>query len=163
MAANIQVPRLAPMGAGGSAEQALAWQIGHDTQLQVGVFQVIKAGALLIVARLALLVLGFRRTAAVFHRLSGGVRRRPSIEPPRVHSTTYAISLAASLIPSRMLCLERSLALYYSLRRDGIPAKLRLGVRALPFGAHAWVELLGSPVNDDLDRMRDLNPILELS
>ena len=40
------------------------------------------------------------------------------------------------------------------LRRDGgIPAELVLGVRTFPFEAHAWVELDGRVLNDDLDHV----------
>ncbi len=56
--------------------------------------------------------------------------------------------MAAALFPGRALCLEQSLTLYVLLRLAGATVRLRLGVQAYPFGAHAWVEYLGRPLND---------------
>jgi hypothetical protein len=49
----------------------------------------------------------------------------------------------------RPTCLEESLALWYFLRRQGIPSKLRIGVRKIAdkFEAHAWVEYQGQALN----------------
>jgi len=46
-------------------------------------------------------------------------------------------------------CLEESLVLWYLLRRQRIPARLRIGVKKLPqkFEAHAWVEFEGVALN----------------
>lgn len=55
--------------------------------------------------------------------------------------------------PWRANCLRRSLVVWWLLRRKGIAADLRIGVR--PTGAvpdfHAWVEVGGSVVNDRAD------------
>ena len=45
-------------------------------------------------------------------------------------------------------CLPRSLTLFVLLRRRGVPATLRIGVKRYPFGAHAWVECLGEVLDD---------------
>jgi hypothetical protein len=52
---------------------------------------------------------------------------------------------AASFYPLRATCLKKSLVLYRILRRRGVPAELRLGVRKAEgdFTAHAWVESRG--------------------
>jgi Transglutaminase-like superfamily len=46
-------------------------------------------------------------------------------------------------------CLEESLTLWYLLRKQGIPACLRIGVRKEneQFEAHAWVELHDEALN----------------
>ncbi len=46
-------------------------------------------------------------------------------------------------------CLEESLALWYLLQEQGIPARLRIGVRKMSgkFEAHAWVEYDGLALN----------------
>ena len=49
-------------------------------------------------------------------------------------------------------CLLRSLSLYRFLRCAGVSAAHVIGVRRLPFAAHAWVECGGSPVRDELAR-----------
>jgi hypothetical protein len=55
------------------------------------------------------------------------------------------VASACGLFPLRPTCLTRSLALVYLLRRRGLPAELRIGVRKTgeAFGAHAWVECQG--------------------
>ena len=47
-------------------------------------------------------------------------------------------------------CLEESLALWFFLRRQGIEAELRVGVRkeGEKFEAHAWVEREGVALNE---------------
>lgn len=47
-------------------------------------------------------------------------------------------------------CLERSLTLWWLLARDHVPAQLRIGVRRAGEGieAHAWVEVMGLPLDD---------------
>ena len=51
-------------------------------------------------------------------------------------------------------CLPRSLAIYVLLRRQGVPATLRIGVKRFPFAAHAWVECLGEVLDDSIDDWR---------
>lgn len=52
-------------------------------------------------------------------------------------------------------CLEQSLAILWLLRREGIAAELRIGVRkeAGQLLAHAWVECLGFPLNETADNV----------
>ena len=52
---------------------------------------------------------------------------------------------------ARFTCLEESLALWYLLRKQGIPACLRIGVRNEngKFEAHAWVEHGGQALSQD--------------
>ena len=47
-------------------------------------------------------------------------------------------------------CLERSLVLWWLLRRHGIRGELRIGARksGMLLEAHAWVELAGKVLND---------------
>ena len=47
-------------------------------------------------------------------------------------------------------CLKKSLILFRLLRRRGIPAELRLGVRTVDgtFSAHAWIECEGRTLLD---------------
>lgn len=51
-------------------------------------------------------------------------------------------------------CLPRALTIYVLLRRRGVPATLRIGVKRFPFGAHAWVECLGEVLDDSTDDWR---------
>lgn len=49
-------------------------------------------------------------------------------------------------------CLHQSLALCWMLRRDRLPARLRIGVhdKLADFRAHAWVELHGIPLGQSV-------------
>jgi hypothetical protein len=60
-----------------------------------------------------------------------------------------AIDLASLHYVRKIHCLHRSAALTCLLRLLAAkPAQLVIGVRRLPFGAHAWVEVQGAIVSD---------------
>lgn len=71
---------------------------------------------------------------------------RPPVDASRL--AELARSLAARLLPPGS-CLPQALALCRTLRRRGIPARVRLGVarNAERFAAHAWVEVDGRPLD----------------
>jgi hypothetical protein len=58
-------------------------------------------------------------------------------------------------------CLTYSYALVRLARRQGIPAKLMIGVRTRPFLSHAWVELHNQVVNDAPTLKENLAVIME--
>lgn len=103
--------------------------------------------AVLSAVKVGLLTLGFGRLFAVASRQ---LRGRAAAEAPAavLRETARRVALVAAFFPGRALCLEQSLALWTLLRRRGIEADLRLGVQPYPFGAHAWVEHRGEPVNE---------------
>jgi hypothetical protein len=59
-----------------------------------------------------------------------------------------AVHRACVWYPKRTLCLQRSAVTTCLLRLYGVPAVMKIGVRPMPFLAHAWVEVEGSVVND---------------
>jgi hypothetical protein len=60
--------------------------------------------------------------------------------------------IAGRYVPTNGSCLRLSLLVWWLLRRKGVPAELRIGVRQHGgFSAHAWVELAGQAVNDAPD------------
>ncbi|MES2937369.1 MAG: lasso peptide biosynthesis B2 protein [Pseudomonadota bacterium] len=83
----------------------------------------------------------------------------PQTPPPetRARALGELVNLAARRGPFPASCLTRSLVLQWLLRRHGIAAQLRIGVRRLqgPLDAHAWVEYGGVPVNDRADVAND--------
>ncbi len=103
--------------------------------------------AVLVAVKLGLGTLGFGRFFALAGRL---LRARAGADAPAavLRETVRRVALVAAFFPGRALCLEQSLALWLLLRRRGIEADLRLGVQPYPFGAHAWVEHRGEPVNE---------------
>lgn len=110
-----------------------------------------RAWAYLLVANLALRFLPVSRAGALLGRLGGRPRKRPTGVPADRLARLVAIAGRHHLLP--MTCLPRSLALQALLRRQGIEAELRIGVRreAGELRAHAWVEQAGAPVGEPAD------------
>jgi hypothetical protein len=110
----------------------------------------------------ALRLAGTRRTLAALGRLAPATHppEGPGPEPAELERQALLVGSAARWTPVRTTCLTRSLALRWLLRRRGIPAELRIGVRladdrpwtvddressmvhrpSSPLHAHAWVE-----------------------
>jgi len=111
------------------------------------------AGAwlLLAVCRPALAWFGVVTTLrAVFGSMA---RPRHVSHPAQIAELRRIVDIAArhSLAPTT--CLTRSLVLGWFLRRRGIDAQLRIGVRLVgrELFAHAWLELCGVPLNEQQD------------
>jgi hypothetical protein len=58
------------------------------------------------------------------------------------------------------MCLQRSAATRFLLRRHGLEAEMVIGAQIVPFKSHAWVEIEGAVVNDK-PYMLDIYQILE--
>jgi hypothetical protein len=82
-----------------------------------------------------------------YRRCHGWLVRPPGQKATNAQArdTAQMVAAACALMPLRPTCLTRSLALNYLLRRHGLPAELRIGVRKADeqFAAHAWVECAG--------------------
>lgn len=118
-------------------------------------------GAILQIAVLkaALALAGFGRT---WRWIRAGARRVPArrvVDAAAVARVEHAVAMAAALYPGHAACLERSLTLYWRLRRAGVPVAYRMGVQRYPFLAHAWVEHEGVPINDVPEHVRLFRPI----
>ncbi|MEO7042208.1 MAG: lasso peptide biosynthesis B2 protein [Gemmatimonadaceae bacterium] len=95
---------------------------------------------------------GFRRTLYVARKVTGWRVHESTIDSLRVaNALVRAVEEVAVVFPGRALCLEQSLTLFTMLRWAGIPANLRMGAVALPFTAHAWVEVGGEPINAEVE------------
>ena len=135
--------------------------------------------ASLLATVVLLRAIGLERTLVLVERLSN-LRMRvgqdssdsPETDPPDsrrylerdravLASTTARISTVAAIVPARALCLEQSIAVYWCARWLGFPVQLRIGVEALPFTAHAWVEYRGVPISEIDERLQRVAPILE--
>jgi hypothetical protein len=62
-----------------------------------------------------------------------------------------AVDHACVWYPKRVLCLQRSAVTTCLLRSCGFQAQMVVGARAIPFAAHAWVEVRGQAVNERVD------------
>ena len=65
-------------------------------------------------------------------------------------------AMAVAVVASRKVvgapCLARSLVLWFLMRRRGVDAEVVIGAEMPgegPLFAHAWVEVLGEPINDE--------------
>ena len=99
------------------------------------------------------------------HRLVGAirVRSRTSSAVDRegvIAAVNDAVDRAAVWYPRTMLCLPRSVVATWLLRRYGVPAVMVIGVRKMPFYAHAWVEVDGRVVND-VPKVQTLYPPID--
>ena len=119
---------------------------------------------LLTVTAVSLRLLGFRRWQAVLARFTparGVSASRPADALVQQGCAAARImKMAAARGPCRTNCLQQSLVLWWLLRRRGIDADLRIGVRkeAGQFEAHAWVELAGVVLSDDMDVYQRFTP-----
>jgi hypothetical protein len=74
-----------------------------------------------------------------------GAKAPPEYTVDRISS---AINTASIWYWKEVLCLQRSAATTCLLKRHGVAAQMVIGAQAMPFKAHAWVEVAGSVVND---------------
>ena len=104
----------------------------------------LRAALLLPLLSLSLRLRGFTSTRRSLQKFLGfretSVLRKTADE--KVGMSARMVLAAARYSPIRSTCLERSLALWWLLGRQGISTQLRIGVRkdGAKFGAHAWVE-----------------------
>ena len=75
-------------------------------------------------------------------------RQRSPPSPDAIGRVCSSVQRACVWYPKQALCLQRSAVTTCLLRLLGIAAETIVGVRPLPFMAHAWVEVNGAVVND---------------
>jgi len=87
-----------------------------------------------------------------YPQLERAVRRWPvRRSTPRTISAgeiCAALDRAAVWYPRTRRCLARSAVATCLLRWHGLPVKMIVGARQMPFHAHAWVELDGQVLTD---------------
>ena len=88
------------------------------------------------------------RVAVRPRRPASDPRSDPTPDPRLVAQVCAAVERACVWYSKQALCLQRSAVTACLLRRFGVPARLVIGARPMPFLAHAWVEVEGAVVND---------------
>jgi hypothetical protein len=87
-----------------------------------------------------------------FRPLYEAVRQHPIRKTPPICSSVddicQAMDVACIWYWKQVLCLQRSAATTCLLKDFGISAQMVIGAQALPFKAHAWVEVERRVVND---------------
>lgn len=111
-----------------------------------------RAALLLPLLTLLLRLRGFRYTQRFLQKKIHAKAVRPALSSEaEVCAWTCRMLLAAARYsPFPSTCLERSLALWWLLRRQGVAVELRIGVRKeqKQMAAHAWVERNGVAVGE---------------
>lgn len=95
-------------------------------------------------------LVGFQKAARVCARVAGQAPLRPSAagDLPQAEAFAQLAAIAGRRGPVTTTCLRQALVVRAWLRRRGLNAQLRLGVRKSNgvMDAHAWVELDGVPL-----------------
>ena len=112
----------------------------------------LKLWSLLPLVAASLRLLGYPRTLRLISLWSLAAPRQVD-SPADAMSDALRLGrlarIAGRYVPTNGSCLRQSLLVWWLLRRKGMPAELRIGVRTHEgFTAHAWVEVGGQPVND---------------
>ncbi len=128
----------------------------------IGLCHVVRLAMAAAAAALALR-LGSLQTIAR-HVERSGLRLGASRKQPSPHAIVQAVAayewLRPLLFSSHEKCLLDSLTLVYFLASQGIAANWVIGVKAAPFGAHAWAQRAGVALGDQHMRVRRYTPIL---
>ena len=99
---------------------------------------------------------------------AGGAVSEATVEPAemeRAQQLGLAVSRAGDYGVFRPLCLVRAVAVHRMLERHHIRgSRIRIGVRMRRgrFGAHAWVELAGRVVGDDIEHVGSFAELAEV-
>lgn len=130
-----------------AASKARAWRSLTGRERYLFVLAVL----LLPMVRAGLWLLGLGPLQRILDRLSRVSRRSGIGRAEEVETRARAVSSAARHV--RASCLERSLLLWYLLRRQGVAAELRIGVRKAgsALQAHAWIEVDAQVLGDMAD------------
>lgn len=119
-----------------------------------------------LLVALGLRLRGYGRLKALLERTSplGDAGRRDAGSGSglgeRVQRVAEVVDISLRRGPFGGTCLERSLTLWWLLRRRGVESRLRFGVRREEeFEAHAWVEIDGVILNDQSEPDSHFAPI----
>jgi hypothetical protein len=129
----------------------------------------LEAAATLIATWAGLRVAGYRRWRNLLARFTPADSQQAAhqdfADSKTIESNSRTIAdmeeSAARHVPFESNCLERSVTLWWLLRRRGIPADLRIGVRkdSGSFEAHAWVEVNGTVLSESGDQHTHFVPL----
>lgn len=137
----LESPDAAPPVSGNGTKRARVSKFG-GVRARSGALSALRC---LIATQRAISREGFRSTYVRYGLIS------PSISKGDLSSALSAFRRAENFFILRRApddCLARSLALYRFLCEAGVRAEHLIGVKRIPFQAHAWVEHEGAPVLD---------------
>jgi len=128
---------------------------------EIRVPSVLKSGLMILALKASLKLRGYKRTVEWIRRRVERVPVRTDVDPTVVKAAEWWVAMAAAFYPGRAECLERSLVLYYVLRKQGVPVKYCHGVQPWPLISHAWVEYRGEVMNDVPERVKEFSRLPE--
>jgi Transglutaminase-like superfamily len=95
--------------------------------------------------------------ATLCREMNLGISSKADLNPEDwITEVVAAVNRARRYYPKSVACLQRSVALASMLRKRGIAADLKIGIRQGPFTSHAWVEVGDRVLNDDVQQVREL-------
>ena len=106
---------------------------------RINIPSVVRSELTIVFMKLMLRVRGFGHTIRWIRKQVVGASATMVVDVEIVRRAEHAVALAGAWYPGRALCLEQSLALYYLLRRQGVPVKYCSGARPYP----VWGSCLG--------------------
>jgi hypothetical protein len=124
----------------------------------------LEAAALLIVARVALVLVPFPRIGRYLGKLRKPSEQVPDVQDEiavKVRRVGGSVNAVANRFPAEMVCLPRALAAWQMLHRRGIASRLHFGTPLTPdpkrgrgLQTHAWlsssgVRVTGYPLADE--------------
>ena len=118
---------------------------------------ILRAAVILPLTELGLRVFGFQRWKELIEKFALAPQGSPSLPAEEQRQAAERSARAVRSVqlhgPSTPNCLERSITLWWLLRREGIDGELHIGARkdGAKFEAHAWVEWRGEVLNDGSD------------
>ena len=129
----------------------------HSTVREPHVPSVLRSGFMIAALKISLRTRGFARTLAWIRRRVEGVTPVAEVDQALVRAAEWSVAMAAAFYPGRAQCLERSLVLYYILRRQRVPVRYCHGVQPWPLTSHAWIEYRGEVINDVPERVKEFS------
>ena len=96
---------------------------------------------------------GFPTVRALVSKWKPRIRNSPRLSPDEL---IRACDLSFMAYVRTVKCVQRSAVLASVLRLNGYDAQIVVGVRSLPFFSHAWVEMDGKPLNENVELLRPL-------
>ena len=118
---------------------------------------ILRAALILPMTEIGLRTFGFQRWKTLMVKFSLPVHPPPSLSAGVQLETAMRTVRAVRSVELHSLtspnCLERSMTLWWMLRRAGVDGELHIGARkqGARFEAHAWVELEGQVLNDSTE------------
>ena len=118
---------------------------------------ILQSGLAIFCLKASMKVRGYAWTLAWIRRHVANVPVVRDVDAALITASEWAVAMAAAFYPGRAQCLERSLVLYYLLRRQGIAVRYCHGAQPYPLVSHAWIEYQGHVINDVPERVNQFS------